>query len=403
MAKALGRFVAVAIMAMMTQVDDGIAAADCSTAGSWLVPARGEAVSADAAIVSLSERQVVLLGESHENADDHRWQLQVLAALHGRRPDMRIGLEMFPRAAQPVLDRWVAGELSTKAFLEESDWSGVWGYNSKFYTPIFEFSRMNGVPLVAINIPRSLVARVGDEGWSTIPAEDRHGVGDPARAPAPYEAMLADVFVAKTRMAAGADHEQAMAPASAAEREALAEDPDFRHFVEAQLTWDRAMAEMLAEAATGGAEAPLVVGLVGRGHAEGGHGIAHQLRDLGIDNVGIAVTASDACAEMPDDVADLVFVTAALDVVEVPGPRLGVMIESATGGVGVRHVVPESVAATAGIEQADVITEAAGFPLSTPGDLIRIVRRQAPGTWLPLVLSRGDDVIELVAKFPTEF
>jgi uncharacterized iron-regulated protein len=400
MAKALGRFVAVAIMAMMAQVGNGFAAADCSTAGSWLAPAQREAVSADAAMASLSERQVVLLGESHENADDHRWQLQVLAALHGRRPDMRIGLEMFPRAAQPILDRWVAGELTPKAFLEEVEWDRVWGYNSKFYMPIFEFSRMNGVPLVAINIPRSLVARVGDEGWSAIPAEERHGVGDAARAPAPYEDMLADVYVAKSRMAAGADHEQAMAPASAAERAALAEEPGFQHFVEAQLTWDRAMAEALAGAAT---EAPLVVGLVGRGHAEGGHGIAHQLRDLGIDNVGIAVTASDACAEMPDDVADLVFVTAASDVVEAPGPRLGVMIEAATGGVSIRHVVPESVAATAGIEQSDVITEAAGFPLNTPGDLIQIVRRQAPGTWLPLVLSRGDDVIELVAKFPTEF
>ncbi len=400
MAKALGRFMAVAVVGMMAHFGDGAVAADCSRAGSWLVPARGEAVTADAAMAALSLRHVVLLGETHDNADDHRWQLQVLAALHGRQPDMRIGLEMFPRASQPTLDRWVAGELSAEAFLEEVEWDRVWGYNSKFYLPIFEFSRMNGVPLVAINIPRGLVARVGDEGWSAIPMEERQGIGDPAEAAAPYADMLADVFVAKMRMAAGADHEHAMGPASASERQALAEDPGFQHFVDAQLTWDRAMAEALAAAA---AEASLVVGLVGRGHAEGGHGIGHQLRDLGIDNVGIAVTASDACADLPDDLADLVFVTSPAEVVSAPGPRLGVMIVAEDGGVSVSRVVPDSVAAAAGIEQEDIITEAAGFPLRSPGDLIRIVRRQAPGTWLPMTLTRGDDVIELVAKFPTEF
>ena len=33
-------------------------------------------------------------------------------------------------------------------------------------------------------------------------------------------------------------------------------------------------------------------------------------------------------------------------------------------------------------------------------DIIGIVKRQAPGTWLPLKLKRGGDIIELIAKFP---
>ena len=36
-------------------------------------------------------------------------------------------------------------------------------------------------------------------------------------------------------------------------------------------------------------------------------------------------------------------------------------------------------------------------------DLIDIVQRQAPGTWLPLTVRRGEDSHEIVARFPTSF
>ena len=36
-------------------------------------------------------------------------------------------------------------------------------------------------------------------------------------------------------------------------------------------------------------------------------------------------------------------------------------------------------------------------------DLIQIVQRQAPGTWLPLKVRRSGEDIEIVAKFPTKF
>jgi hypothetical protein len=215
--------------------------------------------------------------------------------------------------------------------------------------------------------------------------------------------MLADVFVVKERMAAGGHEDSAMAPTSDAERMALVDDPEFQRFVEAQLTWDRAMAEALAEVALARTEAPLVVGIVGRGHAEGGHGIAHQLRDLGVDDIGIAVTTTESCANLPTGLADLVFVTTVQEVGSSPGPRLGILIDRADDGIVVRHVVPDSVAAEAGIKETDIITEAAGFALSDPGDLIRIVRRQAPGTWLPLVLMRDGEGLNLVAKFPMHF
>lgn len=61
-------------------------------------------------------------------------------------------------------------------------------------------------------------------------------------------------------------------------------EESFNGFVDSQLAWDRAMAEALAKAATRN-ERPLVVGIMGSGHIRFGHGVPHQLRDLGVSNI----------------------------------------------------------------------------------------------------------------------
>lgn len=91
----------------------------CVALGDWVVPGarKGSGKSSQQAVIANAVKAaVVLLGETHINADHHRWQLQTLAALHAQRPDMVIGFEMFPRRIQPILDRWIAGELNEKSF-----------------------------------------------------------------------------------------------------------------------------------------------------------------------------------------------------------------------------------------------------------------------------------------------
>ena len=48
----------------------------------------------------------------------------------------------------------------------------------------------------------------------------------------------------------------------------------------------------------------------------------------------------------------------------------------------------------------DIVFKAAGMPIKRNLDLIRIIQHQAPGTWLPLNIRRGDQELLLVAKFP---
>lgn len=276
---------------------DAAASGPCVAVGRWTAPAGSAPIAHDAMIDAMASRAVVLLGESHTDAADHRWQLQTVAALHGRRPEMVLGFESFPRRVQGVLDRWVAGELTEDGFLKAVEWNGVWGIDPALYMPLFQFARMNRVPMVALNVERALVSKVGRQGWDAVPANEREGVETPARPLPSYRARLAGVF-AHHRQDAGAP------PAD--------DDPAFGRFVAAQLTWDRAMAQAVA-AARARAGAPLVVGIVGRGHVEYGHGIPWQLGDLGINDVGVLLTwpADDDCGGLigPDGraVANAVF------------------------------------------------------------------------------------------------
>ncbi len=393
--------VALAITSSGSHAEDA-----CGTAGRWVDPTGATVRDAGDLIETMAAREAVLLGEVHDQAEHHRWQLHTLVALHSRQPALAIGLEMLPRAAQPVLDDWVAGKLTVEQLLDQSRWSEVWGFDPDHYLPMFHFARQNQIPMIALNVDRDLIARVGAEGWQAVPADAREGVGDPAPAPAGYLDMLAQVYVVKARMARGDDHgdpDSLQAP-DAEERREIEADPVFQHFVEAQLTWDRAMAEAIAARLNAGDRAVrLVVALVGRGHAEYGYGIPHQLADLGVAEASVLLTARPPCDFVEAGVADAVFGLGDWREPRAQGPRLGIMIASGESGIVVQQVSSASVAEATGLAEGDVIVEAAGTPVSATGELITIVQRQAPGTWLPLVVQRDSERIDLVAKFPTAF
>jgi len=294
----------------------------CGVVGTWIDPATSATIATDQLLAGLAQRPVVLLGETHDNAEHHRWQLHTLAALHGHHPNMILGFESFPRRVQPVLDQWVNGELDPVAFLEAADWTKVWGFDPSLYLPLFDFARQNRIPMIALNIDRPFVARVRHEGWSEIPADQRFGLSDPASPALEYRKALAQVYAVEQLHAAkhpedgdphqaevetddsGKDADTAAAESDAPETEteaqateseaseteteaqaiageaseneadaitdevdidAILESEDFARFVGAQQTWDRAMAEALAAARKQHPDS-LVVGILGRGH-----------------------------------------------------------------------------------------------------------------------------------------
>jgi uncharacterized iron-regulated protein len=368
----------------------------------WLDLASGTELAPRRLFDRLASKPIVLLGEVHDNRAHHRWQHYLLAALQSRNANMILGLEMLPRQAQPILDDWSQGKLDEASFLEQSKWKEVWGFDPGLYLPLLYFARMNRLPIIALNIDRQLVAKVGAEGWQALEARERMGLSEPAPASADYRQRLGELYAYKQQLRGhGADDGVG---AGDQDLQAVMQSKAFSNFVDAQLTWDRAMAEALAAAHRRDPEA-LIVGIIGRGHLEYGNGIPHQLADLGIDDVEVLlpVAVDDVCTGLPDRLADAVFVVETREDVKKPQPRLGIMIETADNGVRVMEVIAGSVAERAGIVAGDIIQQAAGFAVGTTGQLIEVVQRQAAGTWLPLKILREDNKQELIARFPQSF
>ncbi|MDR2508019.1 MAG: ChaN family lipoprotein, partial [Candidatus Accumulibacter sp.] len=153
---------------------------------SWFLPETGALIEHASLMKRMAEKDVVLLGETHNVAEIHRWQLHTAAALYLLRPDMMMGFEMFPARLQPVLDDWVEGKFDTETFLRESEWYEVWGFPAELYLPLFHFCRQHRIRMLALNCYRALVTRVGVEGWENVPESERDGLTPAAPASAEY-------------------------------------------------------------------------------------------------------------------------------------------------------------------------------------------------------------------------
>lgn len=378
--------------------------AACVAAGAWYDPGAKRALSANQFVDKMRDKDIVLLGETHVFADHHRWQAQTIAQLHAQRPDLILGFEAFPRRVQPALDRWVAGELSEKEFLKQSEWETVWKYDASQYMPLFQFARLNRVPMVALNVDRALIREVSAKGWKGVPQDLRRGVGDPAPATPGYLTMLGKAY---------SSHSNNTGHENGAPKGPELSDPMFSNFVDVQLTWDRAMAEAADTAlktARAQGRAPRLVAIIGRGHMDHFYGVPTQLSALGQNNVAVLTpwdlklrTCSDLVAKDGTPAADAVFgIAHTADMMGPDKPKLGVLIDSTDAGVRVAKVVENSIGEAAGLKKDDLIIEAAGIKLTNSGALVTIIKSMAPGTWLPLNIRRADKDLQLIARFPAD-
>lgn len=189
----------------------------------------------------LASVQVIFIGELHDHAGHHQAQLSILRALRKENRPLAIGLEMFRRDGQQELDRWVDGSTSPDAFLKvyRDHWS-MW----EPYREIFEFARRDQVPMVGLNIPRQLSAKVARQGMAALSASERQALGDVRCVVSPEYGD----FIRRS-MGGHGGHGNT-----------------FLNFCEAQLLWDTVMARHLVEFLRDNPHYRVVV-LAGSGHA----------------------------------------------------------------------------------------------------------------------------------------
>ncbi len=123
-------------------------------------------VTAAEMIETLSEVEIVFVGEKHDDAFAHQWELYLWQALGSE--DRALALEMFETDVQPLLDEYIAGEITEEEFLSESR---PWGNYPTDYAPMVEFAKANGYGVIAANVPRMHAAMVARGGFAAVLGE----------------------------------------------------------------------------------------------------------------------------------------------------------------------------------------------------------------------------------------
>ncbi len=129
---------------------------------------RNKAVSFEDMMKDLETVRIVYVGESHTNMAHHEIQLQVLRALHDRLPDICVGMEMFARPYQDILERWSAAEISEDVFLRKTHWYANWRYDFSLYRPLLHYIRENHISLYALNIEFHIPSRIAAGGEDNL-------------------------------------------------------------------------------------------------------------------------------------------------------------------------------------------------------------------------------------------
>ena len=210
------------------------------------------------ALAELAQSQVIYLGETHDRAADHQAQLAIMQALYQIRPNLAIGLEMFQRPAQTVLDRYLTGKITETQLQEQSQFAQRWGFAWADYAPILRWAQTQQVPLIALNTPTEVTRKVARQGLNSLTLAERRfipPVSAIALAPAAYRQMIQQVFES-THHGTGSDR--------------------FEQFFAAQVLWDETMAERISQFLRAHPTTTIVV-LAGQGHIVYGYGIPSRV------------------------------------------------------------------------------------------------------------------------------
>lgn len=241
-------------------------------------------------IEKVAPNDLIFVGEVHDNAEHHLIQVQILQALMACCGPVDVAMEFFRTPQQPVLDRYVAGGMTEREFLEEVGWDVNWGYPYHLYRPLITLARENGSRLLAINVPLELVRKVARVGLDGLTPEERDRL--PRQIDLTVEAHRD--YVHKAYL---------MHP-----RVGL---PDFQFFYEAQCVYEEVMAESIAvyfkEA---GRHRRKVAAFTGNGHLVYRFGIPSRVaKRIPVASVTILPYSLTEGTPLPTEIADFLWLT----------------------------------------------------------------------------------------------
>ena len=340
-----------------------------------------QTLSFPAIVEQIADKRAVYVGESHTRYEDHLLQLRVIRTLFLQNPKLAIGMEMFSREAQPLLDRYVAGELSEHEFLKQSKYFSKWGFDYRLYRDIINFARRNKVPIVALNQEKEIVSKFFKEGASALTADEFAKIPPDRDLAIPgYRQRITEVF---------AMHNQHGTP------------EQLNGFFQAQALWDETMAESVANYLGAHPESRMVV-LAGQGHTDKVTAIPPRVARR-LPTIRQAVILNSGGAELEQTEADyLIF---SKPVALPPAAMLGVMLNNTADGVHVEGLSEQSKGGAAGIREKDIILALDEEPVTSIDDLKIILLSKEIGKTVTVRIKRESGLLfknESILSIPVE-
>lgn len=350
--------------------------------------ARGDTLTPAELPARLAGVRLLFVGESHTNHEFHQAQLRIVQELVRSGREVLLGLEMYPYPEQAHLDRWVAGGLSEEGFLDESRWYRNWGYHWNYYRDIFLFARDHRLRMIAVNAPREVVSAVRRKGFLRLtPEEAAHIPSRVDTESAEHRNLFRAFFTEEDAMHSALTEEQ------------------WEGMFKAQCTWDATMAYNAVQAlqSHGGKDAILVV-LIGAGHVAYDLGAPRQaalwfqgktaslipIPVIGSKGEPVKVRASYAqfLWGLPRETDPLY-------------PPLGLSTPERKPGdlMPVIAVQKDSVAASAGFAEGDLLVSMDGTPLADKETLQRLMASKRWGDTARFEVRRGERSLSLTAVF----
>lgn len=210
-------------------------------AGSIISGQTGNRVTYEDLIEDLAQVRIVYIGENHRDVKHHGIQLQIIQSLFDRKPNLIVGMEMFDKTYQPVLDQWSKGAIDEKTFLKLTHWYANWRYDFSLYKKILAFIQKENIPVVGLNIPFHLPSKIAIGGIDSLATEEKRFLPETIDTTHPeHRAYVKKIF----------------------DRHRIKGREDFENFYTAQSVWEDVMAETIARHV---GERQMIV-LVGNGH-----------------------------------------------------------------------------------------------------------------------------------------
>jgi aminopeptidase N len=291
-----------------------------------------------------ASKKIIYVGETHYLFPDHVMELEIIKDLHKRGRRIAIGMEMFQRPFQKVLDDYIGGKIAEAEFLKGTEYFKRWGFDYHLYRPILLYARSENIPVIALNIPREVVDKVFRSGLDSLSEEERKWIpsqmdfSDEA-----YKERLKKVFL---------EHRDVE----------NFKTSNFDFFYQAQILWDETMAESVDQFLRTHPHDQMVV-LAGSGHLAYGSGIPKRTaRRNGYDYTTILNNA-----DLEKGIADFVLFPGVIP--GVTSPMLMVFLKEEAGKVEIAGFPQESASEKAGMKVGDTLLAIDHTPIRTIDDV----------------------------------